>query len=102
MIRDPGEKDVDFIIRVVRQTRLAGYAFPAEYNRQIAVAFPRSVNWSTLDQRDFAEISDAVYILIEEALQTSIADLKREITNNEHKNLEKIVETPIIDEFQTP
>jgi hypothetical protein len=76
MISEPGEAEVDFLIRVLTKTREAGYAFPVEFRGEVAVAFPRSINWETLDQREFNPIAESVYALIEEALGTQIKELK--------------------------
>jgi hypothetical protein len=73
---EPGEVDIDFFIRLIKHVREAGgYVFPAEFDGQIAFAFPRSINWETLEQREFSPIAEAVYGIIEEVLQVNIKEL---------------------------
>lgn len=77
MIHDsPNRPRADFIAEVIRRTRETGYAFPAEHSHALAVAFPRSINWDTLDQAEFSPIAQKVYALIEEIIGVKIEELK--------------------------
>ena len=68
--------DVDFIKNVITYTRERGYGFPAEHSGGLAVAFPRSVNWQTLDQKAFNPVAEKVYAIIEEIIGVPIKELR--------------------------
>jgi hypothetical protein len=75
---DPARPRVEFITDVIRRTRETGYAFPAVHGDGLAIAFPRSINWDTLDQREFSPIAEAVYAIIEKVIGVDIETLKKE------------------------
>jgi hypothetical protein len=60
---------------VVRMTIERGYGFPAEHSGGLAVAFPRSISWEVLDQKEFGPVADAIYQIIEDAMNVPIETL---------------------------
>jgi hypothetical protein len=83
---DPNQPRANFVADVIRRTRESGYAFPALHSHALAVAFPRSVDWETLDQSEFSPISAKVYTIIEEAIGISIEDLKENCQHDPTKH----------------
>lgn len=73
---NPDHPSAEFITAIVSRVRETGYAFPAVHCGALAVAFPRSINWETLDQKDFNPIAESVYAVIEDVLQVSIKELQ--------------------------
>lgn len=74
----PGESETDFIIRIIEATRRSGYAFPISTPGAIGFAFPRSVDWNTLDQFEFSPIANAIYAIIEAVLKVPIKEIFHE------------------------
>lgn len=76
---DPSQPRANFVSDVIRRTRLSGYAFPALHGHGLAIAFPRSIDWETLDQSEFSPIAQKVYDIIEEILGVKIDELKENV-----------------------
>jgi len=79
ILADPSGPMVEFIKAVLKRIEDADigfrYGFPAVKGDMIAVAFPRSISWSTLSQEEFSPIANEIYAILEDIIGVDTATL---------------------------